>query len=141
MANPKSWYLGFVVGFALVTPSVFADEAPPAEARAVVADQIEAFERDDAASAWRLAAPEVREKFASASNFIGAVKEKYGPIYKHRSVDFGPAARTGDQVGIVLTIVDDDNEVWSALFTLSRQSDGGWRTTGCLLAKAPQTSV
>jgi hypothetical protein len=140
-SNSKSWYLGFVVGFALVSPSAFADEAPPPEARAVVADQLAAFERGDASIAWRLAAPEVRARFSAASEFADMVKSKYGPIYRHRSVDFGPAARKGDEVGMVVTIVDDDNEVWSAIFLLSKQRDGAWRTSGCMLAKAPETSL
>src|SRR5579875_864539 len=135
MVTPKSWYLGFVIGFALVTPHAFADEAAPAEAKAVVAAQLKAFEHDDAARAWTLAAPEVQQKFTSAANFIGEVKARYAPIARHRSVDFGPAARKGDQVGMVVTIVDHENEVWSALFLLTKQTDG-WRTTGCLLAKA-----
>ena len=141
MISPKSWYLGFVMGFALVTPNAFAGETPPADAQAVVADQLSAFERDDAAGAWKLAAPEVQAKFASAANFIDVVKEKYGPIARHRSIDFGPAASKGDEVGLVVTIVADDNEVWSALFLLSRQDDGRWKTAGCLLTKAGETSV
>ena len=141
MVSAKCFYLGFVVGFALVRPTAFADEAPPAEARAVVADQLNAFERDDAASAYRLTAPQVRERFGSASQFIDAIKANYGPIYRHRSVDFGPAARQGDKIGMVVTIVAEDNEVWSALFVLSKQRDGLWRTSACLLAKAPQSSV
>ncbi len=141
MTSPKSWYLGFVVGFALVTPSAFANDPTPADAQAVVESQLDAFERDDAASAWRLAAPEVQAQFENASNFIGAVKSKYGPIYRHRSVDFGQSARRGDEIGIVVTIVGQDNEVWSAVFVLAKQKDGAWRTSGCLLAKAPETSV
>lgn len=139
--NAKSWYLGFVVGFALVTPTAFADGPPPPDARAVVAAQLSAFERGDALSAWRLAAPQVQARFASATNFIDAVKDKYGPIYRHRSVDFGPAARQGDQIGMLVTLVGEDNEVWSALFLLARQTDGSWKTAGCLLAKSSQTSV
>lgn len=139
--NPKSWHLGFVVGFALSAPQVFATEIAPADAQAVVASQLSAFERDDAAGAWKFAAPDVQQKFVSADNFIGMVKSKYGPIARHRSVDFGPAARKGDEVGLVVTLVGEDNEVWSALFMLSKQQDGGWKTTGCLLAKAPQTSL
>lgn len=140
--SPQSWRLGFVVGFALITPSAFADDTPPPpDARAVVADQLQAFERDDAARAWKLAAPEIHEKFVSPTNFLGEVKLKYGPIYRHRSVDFGPSARKGDEVGMVVTLVDADNEVWSALFLVSRQKDGQWKTAGCLLAKAPQSSV
>ena len=141
MLSPKSWYLGFVVGFALVTPNAFANDVAPVDAKTVVADQLSAFERDDAEVAWKLSAPEVQQKFASPSNFIGVVKAKYGPIARHRSVDFGPAARKGDEIGMLVTIVAEDNEVWSALFLLSKQGDGGWKTTGCLLAKAPQKSV
>jgi len=141
MISPKSWYLGFVVGFALVAPKAFASEIAPADAQAVVADQLSAFERDDATGAWNLAAPEIQQRFVSASNFIGVVKSKYGPIARHRSVDFGPAARKGDEVGLLVTIVAEDNEVWSALFILSKQGGGDWRTTGCLLTKASQASV
>jgi hypothetical protein len=141
MVTPKSWFLGFVVGFALVAPTVFAGEPPPPDARDVVADQLNAFERDDASAAWKLAAPEMQERFGSAANFIDIVRLKYGPIHTHRSVDFGPSMRQGDQVGMVVTIVDNDNDVWSALFLLSKQGDGAWRTADCLLTKAAQTSI
>ncbi len=141
MLTSKSWYLGFVVGFALVTPTTFAGEPAPPDARSVVAEQLDAFERDDATTAWSLAAPEMREKFGSASEFIGMVRSRYGPIYSHRSFDFGLSARKGDEIGMLVTIVDDNNEVWSALFLLSKQRGGEWRTANCLLTKAPQTSI
>jgi hypothetical protein len=67
MVSPKSWYLGFVMGFALVTPQAFASEVAPADAQAVVANQLSAFERGDAAGAWNLAAPEIQQRFVSAS--------------------------------------------------------------------------
>ena len=140
MVNLKSWRLGFVVGFALVTPAAFADEPAPADARAVVADQLDALARDDAAGAWRLVAPEAQARFASAAQFIDLLKAKYGPICRHRSVDFGLAARAGDEIGVVVTIVGEDDEHWSALFRLARQPDGGWKTSGCLFAKAPQSA-
>ena len=141
MVTPKSWFLGFVIGFASVAPMTFAGEPPPPDARNVVADQLNAFERDDASTAWKLAAPEMREKFGSAANFLDIVRSKYGPISSHRSVDFGPSMRQGDQVGMVVTIVDHDNDVWSVLFLLSKQGDGAWLTSDCLLTKAPQTSI
>jgi hypothetical protein len=139
--SAKSWYLGFVVGFALVTPAAFAEDTAPAAAQAVVEGQIHAFERGDDAGAWNFAAPEIREKFSTAAAFSEMVRERYGPIYKHRSVEFGPASRRGDDVGMVVTLVADDNEVWSAIFIVTKQGDGGWRTSSCLLAKAPQTSL
>ena len=146
MISPKSrisqisWHLGFVVGFALVAPASFADEAPPPDARAVVVQQLHAFESGDLKGAYRLAAPELRNKF-SVADFTGMMEKNYGPVLRHRSVQFGPAARKGDEVGMVVTIVDDENEVWSALFLVAKQTDGQWRTTGCLMTKAEQTSV
>ena len=137
----RSFYLGFVVGFALVTPQAFAEEPAPPDARATVERQIAAFERGDVAGAWSLAAPEIKDKFSSADEFGEMVRERYGPIFRHRSVEFGPAAQRGDEVGMVVTLVSDDNEVWSAIFVVSRQGDGAWRTSSCLLAKAPQTSL
>lgn len=141
MISAKSWYLGFVVGFALVSPKVFAEEIAPTGAQEVVEQQIHAFESGDDAGAWSLAAPSVRDRFSSAQEFAGMVKARYGPVYRHRSVEYGPAAQRGDEVGMVVTLVSEDNEVWSALFVLSKQDDGKWRTSSCLLAKAPQTSL
>ncbi len=95
MVTPKSWCLGFVVGFALVAPTTFAGEPPPPDARNVVADQLHAFERDDASTAWKLAAPEMREKFGSAANFIEIVRSKYGPIYHPPQRRFRPVDAQG----------------------------------------------
>lgn len=141
LSRAKAWRLGIIVGFALATPAALAEEAAPADAQAVVESQIRAFERGDDAGAWNLAAPEIRQKFSSAAEFSEMVRERYGPVYRHRSVEFGPASRRGDDVGMVVTLVAADNEVWSAIFVVTKQGDGGWRTTSCLLAKAPQTSL
>jgi hypothetical protein len=130
-----------VAAVCLLAPQVYADEAAPADAQAVVVKQINAFERSDDASAWSLAAPEIHNKFTSAEEFAGMVKERYSPVYHHRSVEFGPAVMRGDDVGVVVTLVSEDNEVWSALFVVSKQGDGKWRTSSCLLEKASQTSL
>lgn len=132
---------GFVAGFAFFLPAAFAEDTAPADAEAVVERQIHAFERGDDTGAWDLAAPEIRDKFSTAAEFTQMVRERYGPVYSHRSVEFGPAARRGDDVGMVVTLVANDNEVWKAIFVVTKQGDGGWRTSSCLLAKAPQTNL
>ena len=48
--------------------------------------------------------------------FIAMVRDKYAPVYRHRSVEFGAAHDDGDLVTQVLTIVDGDNRVWKALY-------------------------
>ena len=47
----------------------------------------------------------------------------------------------GDNVSQVVTIVDDDNEVWKALYKLARQPDGKWLINGCLLVKSTDTAT
>jgi len=141
MLDAKSWCVGFVLGVSLLTSPASADEPAPVDAQAVVQRQIAAFERGDDADAWSLAAPSIHDRFSSAEEFAGMVKERYLPVYRHRSVEFGPAAQHGDDVGMVVTLVSEDNEVWSALFVVSKQGDGAWRTSSCLLEKAPQTSL
>ena len=56
--------------------------------------------------------------FPSADFFIAMVRDKYAPVYRHRSVEFGAAHDDGDLVTQVLTIVDGDNQVWKALYEL-----------------------
>ncbi len=123
--------------------SALADDAaaPPPEARALIERQLDAFARDDAEGAYALAAPGIQAIFPDAQTFMTMVKSTYEPVYRHRSVDFGAFARQGDDVQQALTIVDMDNQVWTAIYKLERQSDGSWRTTGCILAKSGQSSL
>ncbi len=64
------------------------------------------------------------------------VRNGYAPVYHHRSVDFGQMDMDGDNVSQVVTIVDDNNVVWKALYKLARQPDGQWLINGCLLIKS-----
>ena len=64
------------------------------------------------------------------------VRKNYAQVYHHRSVDFGQTDIDGDNVSQVVTIVDDDNVVWKALYKLARQPDGQWLINGCLLIKS-----
>lgn len=142
MPSSKKWSLGFALGFVLIAPGAFADQKPlPVEARKVIESQLDAIAHDDADAAYRLTSPALREKFADASSFLSMVKSNYAPVYKHRSLEFGATARDGDQVGQSITIVDDDNEVWTVIYLLGLQPDGSWRTTGCVLSKSPQSSI
>jgi hypothetical protein len=64
------------------------------------------------------------------------VRGQYAPVYRHRSVEYGPLEIDGDNVSQALTIVDDNNQVWKALYKLARQPDGKWLINGCLLVKS-----
>ena len=133
-----------VVGLlaALSAAPACADDAKPAtEARAVISRQLDAFARDDAAGAYELAAPGLKTTFSDPDMFMAMVRGQYAPVYRHRSVEFGDAAVDDDAIAITLTIVDDDNQVWTALYKLARQPDGRLLITGCLLTKSGQKAT
>jgi hypothetical protein len=118
----------------LWTPLRAEDGSP--EARAVIQSQLDAFERDDAAAAYALAAPGIKSIFTDSGMFMDMVRSRYAPVYRHRSAEFQAFSTDGDEASQVMTLVDGDNEVWTAIYKLQRQPDGSWLISGCLLTKA-----
>jgi len=131
--------LGFWLAL-FAAPAHAADAAPP-EVRALIERQLDAFAHDDAEGAYALAAPGIKALFSDSDTFMAMVRNSYAPVYRHRSVEFGDFALEGEKVEQALTIVDEDNRVWTAIYLLERQPDGTWKTTGCLLTKAGQSSL
>jgi uncharacterized protein DUF4864 len=117
------------------------DARPVVDAKAIISRQLDAFANDDAAAAYALAAPGVKTIFADPDVFMAAVRANYAPVYRHRSVDFGDAVVDGDDIAITATLVDDDNQVWTALYKLAKQPDGQWLIGGCVLIKSEDKAL
>ena len=109
-----------------------------AAAQSIIRAQVDAFGRDDAATAYSYAAPAIRSMFPQADIFIGMVKQRYAPVYRHKSFEFGEAKVSDGKIAQRVHIVDADGEVWEALYTLEQQPDGSVKITGCVLLKAGQ---
>jgi hypothetical protein len=136
----RAW-LAFLLILGL-SGSALADDGARAEARAVIAKQVEAFGRDDAPTAYAQAAPAIRELFPNADLFIGMVRNQYRPVYRHRSFVFGEGRDTGEAGMVQSVAIQDEYGVdWTAEYSLVRGADGAWRITGCRLIKAPGTSA
>jgi len=128
-----------VLLFALVlnwAAPAFADDV--ATAQSIIRAQEQAFGRDDAAAAYSHAAPEIRQLFPQADIFMQMVRQGYAPVYRHKSFEFGEARSAGGRIAQRVHIVDDNGEVWEALYTLEQQGDGSLKITGCSLLKAGQ---
>jgi Domain of unknown function (DUF4864) len=121
-------------------PALAGDAAPP-EVRALIERQLEAFAHDDAAGAYDLAAPDIKAMFSNSDAFMAMVRESYAPVYRHREVEFGPFDDAGDTIHQTVTLIDDDNEVWTAIYVLEKQPAGDWRISGCALSKSTDTSL
>ena len=109
-----------VVAAALWVAAASAEELTVARSRAIVERQFDAFDRDDAEAAYALATPAIREMFVDVDRFLAMVRDRYPPVYRHRSVEFGAFKASGDQASLQATLVDNDNVVWTALYSLSR---------------------
>src|ERR1700722_15273127 len=135
-----------MVGAAAVAMTLFigtasAEDLTAASSRAIVERQFDAFERDDGEAAYALAAPTIKQMFGDANHFMAMVRDHYAPVYRHRSVDFGAFAESGDEATLKATFVDNDNVVWTALYSFQRASNGDWLISGCVLAKAEGSAI
>ena len=119
-----------------------ADEAGRKAARATVTRQIEAFRKDDAATAYAQAAPAIQGMFPSPDTFLAMVRQGYAAVYRARSYSVDRVEDVdANGVALGVKLQDEAGIDWVALYTLEKQSDGAWRITGCQLKKAPGTST
>ena len=120
----------------LAAPARAADDV--ATAQGIIRSQVEAFSRDDAATAYSYAAPAIQNMFPQADIFLGMVQHSYAPVYRHKSFEFGEAHAVDGRIAQAVHIVDADGVPWEALYTLEQQPDGSVKISGCVLLKAGQ---
>lgn len=119
-----------------------ADAADRAAARATIERQIEAFRRNDSATAYAQAAPAIQNLFPSPETFIAMVEKGYAPVLRPRSYSFDAVEDAGpDEIAQGVRLQDENGIDWVALYALQKQPDGQWRITGCHLRKAPGDSA
>jgi uncharacterized protein DUF4864 len=118
-----------------------AEDMTAARSRAIVERQFDAFERDDGEAAYALAAPTIKRIFGDADHFMAMVRDHYAPVYRHRSVEFGAFSESGDTASLEATLVDNDNVVWTALYSLSRETNGDWLISSCVLVKSDGSAI
>ena len=106
------------------------------DGRAVIERQIDAFRRDDAATAFAFASPELQMLFHDPDRFMTMVRNGYQPVYRPKTYRFSGDAETPEGLSETLTIENAEGEAWTAVYTLAKQPDGSWKITSCRLVKA-----
>jgi hypothetical protein len=129
------------VAMTLLFGTASAEDLTAATSRALVERQLGAFERDDAEAAYALASPTIKQMFGDAGQFMTMVRDHYAPVYRHRSVDFGAFKESGDEASLEATLIDNDNVVWTALYTFGRATSGEWLISGCVLTKSDGSAI
>ena len=140
----------FVFAVALVANSALAWSAPPTQPRnataseklsavdqqaieKVIRDQLDAFGHDDAMRAFSHASPDIQRMFGTPDRFMRMVRENYEAVYRPGSIRFVRLERVDARWVETVQIVDDEGNVWRALFTMTRQPDKIWKIGGCQL--------
>lgn len=123
-------------GLTAVSPAAEVSPEDATAIRAVIAEQLEAFARDDARRAFSLATVEIRERFRTPEAFMDMVRTGYPVVYRPKSVQFDKSAAVVDGVVIQpVRMTDAEGNAWIALYPMQRQPDGVWRINGCQLAR------
>jgi hypothetical protein len=146
IANPARRVLLLAVFMLLSGLAPGAMAAPPSDAdrqqfQSLIGDQIAAFRRDDFSAAFGMASPAIQGLFMNPDGFSRMVKGAFQPVYRPRSVTFGPAldSPTGPLQRVFL--VGPDGKAWVAEYTMQRQPDGTWRINGCRLLEDNGASI
>ena len=101
--------------------------------QAVVAQQLEAFQRDDEVAAFSYASPAIQAQFKTPGDFMRMVREAYEPVYRPRFTFFLEALVVNVQVIQPVQVVGPDGALLVAWYVIERQPDGTWRISGCVL--------
>jgi len=126
---------GAALAVGLLSPAVAQElsSGDRATIRAMIADQIEAFRRDDATLAYGYAAEGIKRLFPTPERFMEMVRDQYRPVYRPQSVTFGEIVETPDGVLQRVFLTGPDGNGWIAAYLAERQADGSWRISGCAL--------
>ena len=126
------------VGVACWIGAAAAQTAPTAAEwhaiQEVIAAQRAAIIAGDADQAFGYASPGIQQQFGDAASFLAMVDAAYAPLESARYVEFLEGAVIDDIVVQPLRLIDADNTVRVALYTMERQADGKWRISGCRIA-------
>jgi ketosteroid isomerase-like protein len=109
--------------------------------RAVIEQQLAAFQADDGAAAFDLAAPAIRRQFATADNFMRMVQQGYQPVYRPREVAFGELTATEEGIIQRVELVGPDGQPVTALYVMEKQPDGRWLINGCILTASKEKAA
>ena len=129
----RSFLAWLAAAFMLVAlvPAWALTDADEKGVRAVVEAQLAALARNDAATAFSFAAPNVREAVGTAGRFMDMVRKSYPAIYRPVSTAFLKPEDHHGQVIQRVQLMDDSGGAWLALYSLQQQKDKSWRITGC----------
>lgn len=126
----------------LIAGPAWAGDAEIRAAQGSISGQLRAFRAGDDATAYGLAAPNVKRIFPTLEAIMGMVTGGYRPVHKPQSFDFGKSQElSATSIIQQVIIVGADGKDYEAVYTLELQPDGVWRITGVSLRASNSLST
>lgn len=97
----------------------------------VISAQRAALIAGDGDKAFGYATPPLRAQFGDADTFMAMVHLGYPALLTARYTEFLEGAVIDGLIIQPLRLVDADNSVRVALYTMEKQKNGAWRISGC----------
>jgi len=107
----------------------------------VISEQRTALIAGNDKKAFGYASPGVRAQFGNAATFVTMVQTAYAPLLTARYVEFLEGAVIDGVVIQPLRLIDADNTVRVALYSMERQRNGTWRISGCQIAPSTVQAI
>lgn len=124
-----------IVGLALsLTATAIAQTPEESAIRSAISRQLDAFNRDDAATAFAIASPGIQQHFGDAATFAQMVQRSFPQIRRSRSHRFLKLETVDDKL-IQRVLIQGDGGTIVARYEMI-EVDGGWRINGCAMEKA-----
>jgi hypothetical protein len=109
--------------------------------RSVIQAQLDAFQEDDAETAFSFATPGIQARFRDPETFMTMVRTGYEPVYRPGSVLFQELVPFAGSVAQQVLITDRSGRSVMAIYPMEQQDDGSWRIAGCYLRPAPNRQL
>jgi Domain of unknown function (DUF4864) len=126
---------------ALFAGGAMADALPEDTFKSIITHQLEAFAKDDGASAYSDAAPNVKAYFPTVESFMSMVQNGYQPVYRNKSYSFlGGGIDAGGRIYEKVQLQGADGITYQATYFMQQQDDGSWKISGCVILKGGETA-
>ncbi len=129
-----------MLGAALLGAAPAAQAGPAEEIRAVIENQLEAFQRDDWEGAFAFASPMIRDMFRTPERFGGMVRGGYPMVWRPSRVEIGPLERT-PRGPVQLVYLEDAAGVLHVAAYEMIEIDGVWRINGVRIRRMEDAAV
>jgi len=107
----------------------------------IITEQIDAFRRDDAMTAFSLAAPHIKAMFGDASHFLAMVRQAYPLVYRPRAFIFGSSTISHGLLIQKVQLMGENGDEALALYQMEKEADGSWHIAGCSLIESKSQEI